>query len=149
MSQTSNKVKTMFELVFDIEKETDKREQGAANLIVLAKERSGAELLLKEGAIPKIARLMKVEKDIKIRLNLIRCIGQLCQKGQEFVKEVLKECGVPFFLDILNTKNEEVVNASSYVIQVSCTQCSEIRKKVVSCRMQFHEIFVVTKNKVI
>ena len=75
MSQTSNKVKTMFELVFDIEKENDKREQGAANLIVLAKEKSGAELLLKEGAIPKIARLMKVEKDIKIRLNLIRCIG--------------------------------------------------------------------------
>merc|ERR1711879_501473 len=104
MSQTSNKVKTMLELVFDLEKEKDKREQGAANLIVLAKDRSGAELLQKE-------------EDIPTRLNLIRCIGQLCQKGQDFVKDVLKECGVPFFLDILNTKNEEVVNASSYVIQ--------------------------------
>ena len=62
---------------------------------------------------------MKVEKDITIRLALIRCIGEMCKKGQDIAKDVLKVCGVPFFLDILNTKNEEVINASSYIIQVS------------------------------
>ena len=47
-----------------------------------------------------------------------RCIGELCKKSQERAKDVLKECGIPFFLDIVNSHNEEVVNASSYIIQV-------------------------------
>ena len=60
-----------------------------------------------------------VEKDVQIRLNLIRAIGEMVKKGIDIAKDVLKECGIPFFLDILNTKNLEVVNASSYIIQVS------------------------------
>ena len=119
LSQTSTKVKNMFELVFDITKEKDKREQAANNLVVLARERSGADMLSKEGAIPQIGRLMKVEKNETIRLSLIRCIGELCKKTQDIAKSVLKECGIPFFMDILNSDNEEVVNASSYIIQVS------------------------------
>ena len=107
------------ELVFDITKDKEKREKGSANLVVLARERSGAELLHKAGVNNEIARLMKIEKDIPIRLNLIRCIGELCKKGIDICKDVLKSCGVPFFLDILNSKNEEVINASSYIIQVS------------------------------
>ena len=118
LSQTSTKVKNMFEIVFDIAKEQEKREKAADNLVVLAREKSGAELLYKEGAIPQIARLMKVEKNNHIRLSLIRCIGEMVKKGQETAKAVLKECGIPFFLDIVNSKNEEVVNASSYIIQV-------------------------------
>ena len=75
---------------------------------------------------------MKIEKDIPIRLNLIRCIGELCKKGIDICKDVLKSCGVPFFLDILNSKNEEVINASSYIIQVSLKKIREIisRKNV-------------------
>ena len=60
-----------------------------------------------------------VEKDVQIRLNLIRAIGEMVKKGIDIAKDVLKECGIPFFLDILNTNNLEVVNASSYIIQVS------------------------------
>ena len=59
LSKTSTKVKNMFEIVFDIAKEREKREKAADNLVVLARERAGAELLEKEGAIPQIARLMK------------------------------------------------------------------------------------------
>ncbi len=138
MSQTSTKVKNMFDIVFDLEKDKEKREKASENLIVLARERAGAELLHKEGVIPRIARLMKVEKDQGIRLALIRyvrtrnkisyyfinliffsrCIGELCKRSLERAKDVLKECGIPFFLDILNSHTEEVVNASSYIIQV-------------------------------
>ena len=108
----------MFELVFDVTKDKEKREKGADNLVVLAREKSGAEMLHKEGAIPQMARLMKVEQNVTIRLSLIRSIGEMCKKSQEIAKSVLKECGIPFFLDILNSNNEEVVNASSYIIQV-------------------------------
>ena len=108
----------MFELVFDVGNDKEKREKGADNLVVLAREKSGAEMLHKEGAIERIARLMKVEQNVNIRLSLIRSIGEMCKKSQEIAKSVLKECGIPFFLDILNSSNEEVVNASSYIIQV-------------------------------
>ena len=126
LSQTSTKVKNMFELVFDVTKDKEKREKGADNLVVLAREKSGAEMLHKEGAIPQMARLMKVEQNVTIRLSLIRSIGEMCKKSQEIAKSVLKECGIPFFLDILNSNNEEVVNASSYIIQVNF--------KDISCR---------------
>ena len=108
----------MFELVFDVGNDKEKREKGADNLVVIAREKSGAEMLHKEGAIERIARLMKVEQNVNIRLSLIRSIGEMCKKSQEIAKSVLKECGIPFFLDILNSTNEEVVNASSYIIQV-------------------------------
>ena len=62
----------MFDIVFNLEKEQDKRKTASDNLVVLARERAGAELLHKEGVIPKIARLMKVEKHAPIRLSLIR-----------------------------------------------------------------------------
>ena len=72
MSKTSTKVKNMFEIVFDPTKEKDKREKAADNLVVLARDRAGAEALTKEGVIDQIARLMKVEKDPTIRLSVIR-----------------------------------------------------------------------------
>ena len=68
----------MFEIVFDLTKEQEKREQAANNLVVLARERAGSELLYKEGVVPEIARLMKIEKNATIRLAMIRTIGGLC-----------------------------------------------------------------------
>ena len=82
------------------------------------RDRAGSETLHKEGVISQIARLMKVEKDPTIRLSIIRCIGELSKKNEERAKEVLKQCGVPFFMDILSTHDMKTVNASSYIIQV-------------------------------
>jgi hypothetical protein len=67
-----------------------------------------------------------VEKNTSIRLSLIRCIGELCKKSQERAKTVLKECGIPFFMDCVNSHNEDVVNASGYIIQVLKAFSNEI-----------------------
>lgn len=72
LSQTSNKVKNMFEIVFDPQQDEERREKGADNLVVLSREKSGTEALFKEDVVPRIARQMKVEKNRKIRLSLIR-----------------------------------------------------------------------------
>jgi len=132
LSKTSTKVKNMFEIVFDPTKEKDKREKAADNLVVLARDRAGAEALTKEGVIEQIARLMKVEKDPTIRLSVIRCIGELSKKNEERAKEVLRACGIPFFMDILSTHDMKTVNASSYIIQVilDALSHSEIMKVV-------------------
>jgi hypothetical protein len=47
-------VTKMFELVFNFEEELDKRQKAADNMIVLTKERVGAELLFKEVVVQKI-----------------------------------------------------------------------------------------------
>ena len=117
VSQTANKVKNMFELVFNLEAETEKREKGADNLIVLAREKAGAELLYKEGVVAKIVRLMKVEKNVKIRLSCVRVIGELAKKDTERARTIVKEAGLPFFIDSVSSKNEEMITAATYAIQ--------------------------------
>jgi len=117
LAQTSTKVKNMFDIVFTLEGDEEKREKGADNLIVLSREKAGAELLFKEGVVPKISRLLKVEKNNKIRLSCIRVFGELAKKDTDRAKSILQEAGVPFFLEALNTKNDETINAASYAIQ--------------------------------
>ena len=49
---------------------------------------------------------------------------------------ILTNCGVPFFLDILNSNDEETLNASSYVIQLILDSLSDanVMKKVKELR---------------
>jgi len=117
MSQTANKVKSMFDIVFTLEADAEKREKAADNLIVLSRERPGAELLFKEGIVQKISRLLKVEKDKKIRLSCIRVFSELARKDVTRAKAILAEAGVTFFMNALNSKDEEMVNAVEVAIQ--------------------------------
>ena len=102
------------------------REKAADNMIVLAKERASAELLFQEGVVPRIAKLMKVEKNAKIRLSLIRVFGDLGKSEMARAREIVKEAGIPFFLDALNTSDEETVTAVAYVIQSLLDSLSQI-----------------------
>merc|ERR1719445_1102018 len=117
VSQTANKVKNMFDIVFTIEGETEKREKGADNLIVLAREKAGAELLYKEGVVARIVRLLKVEKNVKIRLSCVRVIGELAKKDMDRAKTIVKEAGLPFFIDAVSSHNEEMITAVTYAVQ--------------------------------
>jgi hypothetical protein len=45
LSQTSTKEKNMLEIVFDPSQPLEKREKGADNLVYLARERTGGEML--------------------------------------------------------------------------------------------------------
>jgi len=50
----------MVDLAFDGNEALDKRRQAADNLVVLSRDKSGAEALAKEGILQKIQALMKV-----------------------------------------------------------------------------------------
>jgi len=117
MSTTKSKVDSMAQIVFDIEADKDKREKAADNMIVLAKENAGAEILYNDGVVPKIVKVMKVEKNQKIRLSMVRVLGFLGRSKSERAKAILREAGVPFFLKAINSKDEETITAVSYVIQ--------------------------------
>ena len=81
-----------------MEEELDKWEKASDNMIVLAKDRVGAELLFKEGVVQKIVRLMKVETNLKIRPSLVRVFGDLSKTDMARAKITVREAGIPFFI---------------------------------------------------
>eukprot|EP00088_Acartia_fossae_P020179 TRINITY_DN21830_c0_g1_i4.p1 TRINITY_DN21830_c0_g1~~TRINITY_DN21830_c0_g1_i4.p1 ORF type:complete len:868 (-),score=244.57 TRINITY_DN21830_c0_g1_i4:118-2613(-) len=104
----------------------DKREKAADNIVVLAKETAGADCLYDFDIVQKIVKLMKVEKNAKIRLSLVRVFGYLAKSGMERAKAIVNAAGVPFFLNALNSKDEETITAVSYVIQCLLNSLSAI-----------------------
>lgn len=116
-AQTSSKVQKMVEIAFDMEKPNDSRASAMNNVLVLAREQVGAELLFKAGVIQKIMNLMKYEKNKDICVNGIRVIGELCNRSIERTRDVLQIIGIPWFLQILNSSEQERVTAVQHCIQ--------------------------------
>ncbi|CAH0402816.1 unnamed protein product [Chilo suppressalis] len=117
-AQTSNKVEQMFKLAFDISDDTEKREKAMGNLLVLSKETAGADIMLKNGVVHKIQQLLKIEKNSEIFVNAIRVISQLCKRSIERTRNIIKIVGIPWFLEIIDSDNEERVNTAQYCLQV-------------------------------
>lgn len=128
-AQTTNKVASMFQIVFDFNETKDKRETAMKNILVLARESAGASALVDAGVVQKIGNLLKVEKNDEIFLNAVRVIGELCKDSVERTKKILVELGIPWFLDILNCSKEEQVNASQYCLQVVLNALSGLDSK--------------------
>jgi len=129
-AQTTNKVAQMFRYTFDMEEEKDKRETAINNLLVLAREKAGAEIMYEKGIVNKICSLLKVEKDKNMFLSGVRIVGELCKNNVERTKGVLQEVGVPWFIDILNSREEAQVNAAQYCIQTILNSLSGMDKTV-------------------
>lgn len=117
-AQTSNKVDQMFKLAFNLQEDIEKREKAIGNLVVLAKENAGAEIMLKNGVVHKIQQLLKVEKHPEIYINAVRVISQLCKRSVERTRQVIKIVGIPWLLEVIDSENEERVNAAQYCLQV-------------------------------
>lgn len=128
-AQTTNKVAQMFRYAFDMEEEKEKRETATNNLLVLAREKAGAEIMYKNGIVNKICNLLKVEKDKNMFLSGVRIVGELCKNSMERTKGVLQEVGIPWFIDILNSRQEAQVNASQYCIQTIFNSLSGMDNK--------------------
>lgn len=117
-AQLSNKIESMFKYAFTIEESLEKRLTAVKNLLVLSKEsNSGCIGLLKSGIITKIKSLIKNDKNIEVRINALRIIGQLCKNDESRTKQVLVDLGVPWFIDALNTENQDEINGVTFIIQ--------------------------------
>lgn len=128
-AQTANKVTQMFEIAFDLGAEKSKRETAMNNIVVLAREKAGSEIMLKEGIIPKIGRIIKVDKNNDIAVNAIRAIDEICTKSVPNTNAVIKELGIPWFLQILDSTNTERVAASQHCMQTILNSFSGLENK--------------------
>lgn len=117
-AQLSNKIESMFKYAFTIEESIDKRITAIKNLLVLSKESSsGCVGLLKSGIVSKIKGILKNDQNSEIRINALRIIGQLCKNNETCTKQVLVDLGVPWFIDALNTENQNEINGVTFIIQ--------------------------------
>ncbi|EDW34610.1 GL21482 [Drosophila persimilis] len=128
-AKLSTKVKNMMDLTFDLSSPLEKRRSAANNLVVLAKESTGAELLYKEHCVAKVATLAKVEKDQEIYINMVYVVAALCENSVERTKGVLTELGVPWFMRVLDQKHEECVATAQYCLQTIINALSGLKNK--------------------
>ncbi|XP_078050884.1 unc-45 myosin chaperone isoform X1 [Augochlora pura] len=116
-SRVSAKVSQMMELAFEMKGTNENRETAMKNLLVLARERAGAEVMLKDGIIPNIVKLMKIEKNEGIITSAIHIIAELCKDNISRTEQILKHIGIPCYLEMINSKLTERVNAAQYCLQ--------------------------------
>ncbi|XP_050453184.1 protein unc-45 homolog B [Cataglyphis hispanica] len=117
MSRVSAKVSQMLDLAFDMSIDKEKRETAMNNLLVLARERAGAEEIFKQKGVSKITKFLKVGKDEEVICNAIRIIGELCKNNINRTESIIRDIGLPWFLEMINSKLAERVNASQYCLQ--------------------------------
>ncbi|KAB7504636.1 Protein unc-45-like protein B [Armadillidium nasatum] len=80
-----------------------------------------SELLLKEGILGRIVQLLKSEKNPEIRVSCARTLSEFA-KDEKKAKKVLRDCGLPWLVDLMNSTNESLVTATQYTFQVMlCT----------------------------
>lgn len=121
MSTINNKVESMFKLMVDESAEMNKRETAVENLMVLARDECGAQLISTEGGFSKLRTL--IEKNFGKHDNLVqsavRTISELCKKSPERCITMLK-CfdGIMYLLNGLSMcKSELLITSIQYTIQ--------------------------------
>lgn len=129
-AQISNKVRKMLDLAFDLtEQDLEKRKLAMNNLVVLSKEKTGTELMFDEHVLQKIGRLAKVEKCNDIIVNMARVVDNLCLKSVARTKAVVQELGIPWFLKMLNSEDDERIMAMEHCMQTVLNSFSGMENK--------------------
>lgn len=108
-AQTSNRLESMMKIAFDITENSEKRDTAMNNLLVLSREHAGAEMMIKSNLAQQIKKLLKIEKNREICVTAIRVLGELCKHNCERTKIMLKNLGMPWFLEILDSSDEHQV----------------------------------------
>lgn len=146
-AQLSNKITNMFKYGFTIEESLEKRTTAIKNLLVICKDSSnGCTSLLKYNIISKIKGLLKNDQNSEIRINALRIVGQLCKNDESRTKQVLVDLGVPWFIDALNTENQNEINGVTYIIQEALNSLTGMCNSLDSspneekCKKNFKEI---------
>lgn len=79
---------------------------------------SGSEEMWLGDFASKVSKMMKDEKDDSVYISSIRIIAEMCKTNVARAKKIITQLGMPWFLDLLNSNNQERVNVAQYCLQV-------------------------------
>lgn len=108
-AQTDSKIENMMSITFNITEDMEKRTSAMNNLLVLSREHSAAEIMIQTSVVQKIKKMLKVEKNQEINITSIRVIGELCKQNSKHTKLILNEVGIPWFIEILDSNDQQQV----------------------------------------
>ncbi|KAK1127770.1 hypothetical protein K0M31_003256 [Melipona bicolor] len=128
-SRVSAKVAQMMDIAFEIKGDNEKRETAMNNLLVLARERAGAEIMFNDGIVSKITKILKLEKNEEIITIGVRIIAELCQNNIDRTENIIRQIGIPWCLELFNSKLVERVNATQYCLQTILNTYSGMTNK--------------------
>ncbi|CAD1478878.1 unnamed protein product, partial [Heterotrigona itama] len=128
-SRVSAKVAQMMDIAFEIKGDNEKQETAMNNLLVLARERAGAEIMFNDGIVSKITKILKLEKNEEIITIGVRIIAELCKNNIDRTENIIRQIGIPWYLELFNTKIVERVNAAQYCLQTILNTYSGMTNK--------------------
>ncbi|KAM6409453.1 protein unc-45 homolog A [Rhynochetos jubatus] len=132
MSCTDAKVEQMFQILLDPgEKDADKKQKAAQNLIVLAREEAGAEKIFRSDGVRLLARLLDTAQADPM-LAALRTLVGLCSAHRARTAAVLAELGAPRLAAVLGVEHEQVSLAACNLLHVMFESLQEGLQK--ECR---------------
>uniref|UniRef100_A0A8C4JPB9 Unc-45 myosin chaperone A n=1 Tax=Dromaius novaehollandiae TaxID=8790 RepID=A0A8C4JPB9_DRONO len=129
MSCTDSKVDQMFQILLDPEeKDADKKQKAAQNLIVLAREEAGAEKIFQSDGVRLLTRLLDTAK-ADMMLAALRTLVGLCSGHRSRTMAILAELGAPRLSAVLGVEHEQVSLAACNLLQVMFDSLKEGMQK--------------------
>ncbi|XP_055343715.1 protein unc-45 homolog B-like [Paramacrobiotus metropolitanus] len=118
-ASTEQRVTEMMKMFGPDVKDVEKRRQAASNLIVLARDKAGAEKLMERKIPEQFVKFLKDPSlDKEVRLSLVRALGELFKGDVTRCRELLrKRIGLPPLLNLYSVDNDEVVTAVSVAVE--------------------------------
>ncbi|XP_074773863.1 protein unc-45 homolog A isoform X3 [Athene noctua] len=118
MSCTDSKVEQMFQILLDPdEKDEDKKQKAAQNLIVLAREEAGAEKIFQSDGVRLLTRLLDTAK-ADLMLAALRTLVGLCTGHRSRTAAVLAELEAPRLSAVLGVEHEQVSLAACNLLHM-------------------------------
>ncbi|KAJ6662772.1 hypothetical protein lerEdw1_010976 [Lerista edwardsae] len=125
MSCTDSKVEQMFKLLLDAEeKDMDKKQKAAQNLIVLAREEPGAEKIFQSDGVRLLLQLLDTGR-LDMMLAALRTLTGLCQGHRARTMAILAELGSQRLCTALEVEDEQVSMATYSLLQVTFDSLKE------------------------
>ncbi|XP_041320947.1 protein unc-45 homolog A isoform X2 [Pyrgilauda ruficollis] len=118
MSCTDSKVEQMFQILLDLEeKDAEKKQKAAQNLIVLAREEAGAEKIFQSDGVRLLLQLLDTAK-ADLMLAALRTLVGLCSGHRSRTTAILAELGAPRLAAVLGVEHEQVSLAACNLLHV-------------------------------
>ncbi|XP_060594947.1 protein unc-45 homolog B-like [Ruditapes philippinarum] len=93
-ASTENKVTQMFDVLFDVNADNEKRLQAGNNLVVLARESGGGEIIVRHDGIKRLKEFLMNEKNPDFLQAGIRALSCLTNENRPRSEMVYHEIGV-------------------------------------------------------
>lgn len=113
----TKKVEQMLGIVTDPASSLELKKQAATNLVVVAREKAGKEIIAKNDGVRKCLAAMRKLKNDEFSLSCIRLFSELAKKNDARALTVVREVGLPTMIDQLSSRNDQHVAAAQYLIQ--------------------------------